>query len=83
MDLEGFLDKWTRSEGGAERANYQMFLTELCDVLEVPRPDPAVSDRAKNDYVFERAVRRRESETLNSSLRIDLYKKGAFIFEAK
>lgn len=83
MDLEGFLDKWTRSEGGAERANYQMFLTELCDVLEVPRPDPAVSDRAKNDYVFERAVRRRESETLNSSLRIDLYKKGAFILEAK
>ena len=62
MDIEAFITRWTAREGGAERANYQMFLSELCDVLGVPRPDPAGSEREHNDYVFERAVRPRESE---------------------
>ena len=72
-----------RRGAGAERANYQMFLSELCEALDLPRPDPASNDTANNDYVFERGVKRRESEGLNSTLRIDLYKKGAFILEAK
>jgi hypothetical protein len=87
MDVEHFIDRWTGREGGAERANYQMFLSELCDVLGVPRPDPAGATTANNDYVFERAVKRRESESESeaaaSTLRIDLYKRGAFILEAK
>ena len=83
MDVDGFIKRWTEREGGAERANYQMFLSELCDVLGVPRPDPAGAERARNDYVFERGVKRKESEGLNSTLRIDLYKRGCFILEAK
>ncbi|GJE62066.1 class I SAM-dependent DNA methyltransferase [Methylobacterium trifolii] len=83
MDVEAFISRWTAREGGAERANYQMFLSELCDVLDVPRPDPAGVERAKNDYVFERAVRPRESNSLTAPKRIDLYKKNAFILEAK
>lgn len=83
MDLETFLDKWLGKEGGAERANYQMFLSELCDVLGVARPNPAHGTNNMNDYVFERGVKRRESEGANSTLRIDLYKKGCFILEAK
>ncbi len=83
MDVEAFIQRWTSREGGAERANYQMFLSELCDVIGVPRPEPAGAERDHNDYVFERAVRRRESDEIASSLRIDLYKKGAFILEAK
>src|SRR5690606_16819743 len=35
------------------------------------------------DYVFERGVKRRDSEGLASTLRIDLYKRGCFILEAK
>jgi len=54
MDIETFLDKWLGKEGGAERANYQMFLSELCDVLGVTRPNPAHSPNNMNDYVFER-----------------------------
>lgn len=83
MDVEAFIARWTAREGGAERANYQGFLIELCDVLGVPRPDPAGAQRELNDYVFERAVRPRESDALSAPKRIDLYKKDAFILEAK
>ena len=83
MDVDAFIARWTAREGGAERANYQMFLSELCDVIGVARPDPAGAERAHNDYVFERAVRSRPGEPLAAPKRIDLYKKGAFILEAK
>jgi hypothetical protein len=83
MDIDQFLLKWLDQAGGAERANYQMFLSELCDVLDVAKPNPAGPENTANDYVFERGVKRRDSEDLNSTLRIDLYKKGCFILEAK
>ncbi|WP_298160580.1 DNA methyltransferase [Brevundimonas sp.] len=83
MDIETFIQRWSQARGGAERANYQMFLSELCEALDLPRPDPASDDTRTNDYVFERGVKRRESEGTASTLRIDLYKKGAFILEAK
>ena len=83
IDVEDFIARWTGREGGAERANYQMFLSELCDVIGVARPDPAEADRKTNDYVFERAVRPRSSDGGTAPKRIDLYKKGAFILEAK
>src|SRR5665213_278274 len=83
MDVEDFIARWTTGAGGAERANYQMFLCDLCDVIGVPRPDPAGADPARNDYVFERAVRPRQSEASTAPRRIDLYRKGAFILEAK
>ena len=83
MDIDAFIDRWSAARGGAERANYQMFLSELCEALDLPRPDPASDDTRTNDYVFERGVKRRESEGTASTLRIDLYKKGGFILEAK
>ena len=83
MDVAYFIERWTAREGGAERANYQMFLSELCDVLGVGRPQPAGAQTAHNDYVFERAVRPRASEGTTAPKRIDLYKKAAFILEAK
>lgn len=83
MEVETLIARWTACEGGAERANYQMFLTELCDVIDVGRPDPAGAERAANDYVFERGVKSRDSDPVASMRRIDLYKKGCFILEAK
>ena len=74
MDIETFIQRWSQARGGAERANYQMFLSELCEALDLPRPDPASDDTRTNDYVFERGVKRRESEGTASTLRIDLYK---------
>jgi hypothetical protein len=83
MDCEAYIVRWTSREGGAERANVQMYLSEFCDVIGMARPDPAGFEHKYNDYVFERAVRRRESDAIASSLRIDLYKRGCFILEAK
>ncbi len=80
--VETFISRWTGQEGGAERANYQMFLTELCTVIGVDHPDPAGANREYNDYVFERAVRPRDGDSA-APKRIDLYKKNAFILEAK
>jgi SAM-dependent methyltransferase len=60
-----------------------MFLIELCDLIGVQRPDPAGPETEQNDYVFERAVRFHHDDGTSSPGRIDLYKKGCFVLEAK
>ncbi len=81
--VESFIQRWSNREGGQERANYSLFLTELCDVLEVPHPDPADASHEFNDYVFERRVERRLADGTAETRRIDLYRRGSFILEAK
>jgi hypothetical protein len=83
VDVEAFIQRWSGREGGAERANYALFLSELCDVLGLAHPDPADASAHQNDYAFERAVRPRESDGGGAPKRIDLYKRGSFILEAK
>lgn len=80
--IETFIARWTASVGGAERANYALFLSELCDILGVDHPNPAGAD-GRNDYTFERPVRPRESAETSAPKRIDLYKRDCFILEAK
>lgn len=77
--MDEFISRWSKNTGGAERANYALFLTELCAALNLDNPEPASADTNRNDYVFERAVRRRDG----SGGRIDLYKRGCFVLEAK
>jgi hypothetical protein len=81
--VEGFIARWSGREGGQERANYSLFLTELCDVLGVAHPDPAEASSELNDYVFERRVERVTADGSVEAGRIDLYKRGHFILEAK
>lgn len=80
---ERFIARWSKLEGGQERSNYALFLTELCDVLDVPHPDPAGSSHDYNDYVFERRLERRLDDGSIETKHIDLYKRGCFILEAK
>jgi hypothetical protein len=80
---EAFIARWQGREGGQERTNYGLFLTELCDVLGVPRPDPAAASTEENDYVFERAVKGQATDGGSGTGRIDLYKRGCFVLEAK
>ena len=82
MPANQFIDRW-RNSAAAERANYALFLSELCDYLEVPRPEPAVADVSQNNYVFERPVTFRHPTGLSSTGFIDLYKRGHFVLEAK
>lgn len=60
--VERFIARWQGQEGGQEHANYGMFLSELCGILGVPVPDPAGANTESNDYVFERAVKRPDSD---------------------
>lgn len=80
--IERFIARWQGHEGGQERANYALFLTELCDALGLPHPDVANASHEFNDYVFERAVRH-QRDTGESIGRIDLYKRNSFVLEAK
>ena len=82
LDAESFIQRW-QSSGAAERANYQLFLSELCDLLGVARPDPSKSDDEENAYVFERSVTFHHPDGSTSTGRVDLYKRGCFILEAK
>ncbi|CVI62678.1 hypothetical protein AGR7A_pAt10045 [Agrobacterium deltaense NCPPB 1641] len=83
LGISEFVARWSDREGGQERANYSLFLTELCDVLGVAHPDPASASHEMNDYVFERRVERRMADGRSEVGRIDLYKRGHFILEAK
>jgi hypothetical protein len=80
--IEAFIARWAASSG-AERANYQIFLAELCDLLGLPRPDPSVADEAANRYVFDKAVTFQNPDGKTSTGYIDLYRRGAFVCETK
>ena len=78
---EAFVARW-KASGGSERANYQLFLTELCELLEVPRPDVSTSAGA-GKYVFDREVREVFSDGSSTPRFIDFYRQGSFILETK
>ncbi|MES1991698.1 MAG: DNA methyltransferase [Pseudomonadota bacterium] len=80
--VEAFIARWSKS-GGAERANYQLFLTELCDLLGVGKPDPAQDSNQHNDYVFERSVIFKHDDGTTTTGFADLYKRNSFVLEAK
>lgn len=80
--INAFIARWT-SSGGSERANYQLFLTELCRVLDLPQPEPASSNTEENAYVFERLVKINHPDGSQTHGFIDLYRRGSFVCEAK
>jgi hypothetical protein len=81
--LEAFIAHWQGREGGQERANYALFLTQLCSALGLPDPDPANHHHETNDYVFERVVKEVARDGSLATRRIDLYKRNSFVLEAK
>jgi len=83
MTPEAFIEHW-RDRGGLERANYQTFVNELCDLIGAPRPEPAFTDDARNDYVFERRVRALDidGEDWRNNY-VDCYRRDHFVLEAK
>src|SRR5262245_17203221 len=77
-----FIRRWAASSG-AERANFQLFASQLCRILRVDEPHPAHEDVNVNDYTFERSVDMREPDGSLTHGRIDLYKRDCFVMEAK
>lgn len=80
--VEAFIARWRLSEG-AERAAYAQFLSEFCRLIGVEPPQPPTSDSDAVTYRFEYPVRFPDGQGGHSTGRIDLYRKGAFVLEAK
>lgn len=75
--LTELADRW-RDASASERANAQLYLSELAAALGVEKPRPAGTG-----YEFEypvRVVHRDGTEAVN---RVDLFKQGCFLLEAK
>ncbi|MFO0608506.1 MAG: type IIL restriction-modification enzyme MmeI [Polyangiales bacterium] len=82
MSIEDFVARW-RDTAAAERANKDSFLNELCDALGVERPDPTTGDPARDRYVFEFPVTTMHAGGKHSVCKVDLYREGRFLLEAK
>ncbi|MFT5633374.1 MAG: hypothetical protein ACI9SQ_001089 [Rubritalea sp.] len=82
MEVENFITRWAKC-GAAERSNYALFLSELCDLIDVPRPDPSVETNQENAYVIDRAFTRSDKDGKNSTVYLDLYKRNHFVLETK
>ncbi len=80
--INAFIERWAASEA-AERASFPLFAAELCDLLGVARPQGATADPERDRYCFEYAVKQANGDGTYSTRRIDLYRKGCFVMEAK
>jgi hypothetical protein len=77
-DSRNFIDRW-RNAGASERANAQQLLIELANLLSVERP----ANHHSPGYTFEFPVKLPQHNGTFSEGRIDLYKRGSFVLEAK
>lgn len=73
-----FLERW-QGVTASELATAQSFVMALCALLEVPGPHPT----AEQDYMFERPVTFMHGDGSTSAGRIDCYRRGHFVLEAK
>lgn len=80
--IDGFIARWSAS-AAAERANKDLFLTELCDALGVARPEPSTGEGDRDQYVFEKGALLIKDGQRTTTGHVDLYKSGCFVLEAK
>lgn len=78
--VEEFLKRWQGS-AGSERSHAQPFFLDLCDVLGVDRPP--TQGEGVEDYRFEKPIKIPHPDGHESTDRIDFYRKGVFVIEAK
>ncbi|HBF30387.1 type IIL restriction-modification enzyme MmeI [Rhizobium sp.] len=76
--LEKFIEDSLLS-GGAETANYQLFVVGLCEALGLGRPQMAQESNELNDYVFQRRVDFKHGDGTRTPGYIDCYKRDCFI----
>lgn len=82
MTVEELIGKWQGTAGGAETSNFQSFVTDLCEVMDIDRP--GVAEKAKlGSYEYEASVPGGSFRSTKGTGAIDLYKRGHFIMEAK
>ena len=82
-EIEAFIARWSRREGGQERANYALFLIGLTRLLGLPRAGPGRAPRTRTTTTSSSARSPNAGTTRRRRGRIDLYKRGCFVLEAK
>jgi hypothetical protein len=81
LDAAKFIATW-KNRPGNEIGNAQSFLNALCELIGVSQPHTEKhSDHL--EYGFERSVTFHHADGSTSTGRIDLYKRGSFVLEAK
>lgn len=78
QQAQDFIKKWSGITA-SELSTAQSFIMELCDLLGVEKPHPT----AEQDYMFERPITFTHGDGSSSAGRIDCYKRGHFVLEAK
>lgn len=73
-----FIERW-QGATASELASAQTFILDLCELLGVLKPHPTPAQ----DYMFERPVTFSHGDGSTSSGRIDCYKRGHYVLEAK
>ncbi len=73
-----FIQRWQHNRA-SELATAQSFVIELCELLGVDKPHAT----AAQDYMFERPVTFTYGDGTSSAGRIDCYRRGCFVLEAK
>ena len=75
---EVFIERW-HGVTASELAVAQSFVIELCELLGVDKPHPT----ADQSYMFERPLKEAHGDGSQSDRRVDCYKRGHFVLEAK
>jgi len=73
-----FLAKWQGVQA-SELSTAQSFTNDLCDLLGQPHPHPT----PEQGYMFERPITFQHGDGTSSAGRVDCYKRGHFVLEAK
>ena len=73
-----FIARW-HGVTASELSTAQSFVRELCDLLGVPAPHPTL----EQGYMFERPITFSHGDGSTSAGRIDCYRHGHFVLEAK
>lgn len=76
--VEAFIARW-QGVAASELATAQSFVIGLCALLDLAEPHAT----PEQDYMFERPVSFRHGDGSSSPGRIDCYKRGHFVLEAK
>ncbi|WP_253452418.1 DNA methyltransferase [Halomonas sp. Y3] len=77
-----FVARW-KGNDGSEKSNFQSFMRELCELLQLPLPDPGKAENDHNAYVFERFIAPQRADSTTEKRYIDLYKRDCFVLEGK
>ncbi len=76
--IAAFIGKWQGVQA-SELSTAQSFVNDLCDLLGQPHPHPT----PEQAYMFERPITFLHGDGSSSAGRVDCYKRGHFVLEAK